>query len=126
MKSVNKNKLTDAQKLDILIPKGMALLSDCVRQKMPETGRFQRILVIFDYPGTGYQALLWVEHNVSEQGGNGRLTAGMREAGCDKVVQHYIAKGTKEDLIQWLSTPDNGEELRSSYAQLKNSVDRFD
>lgn len=123
---MKRNELTDEQKLDILIPKGMAVLREHVRQKMPETGRFQRVFVIFAYPGTGYEALLWVEHNVSEQGGNGRLTAAMREAGSDKVVQHYITKGTKDELMRWLNTSANGEELRSSYAQLKCSVDRFD
>lgn len=123
---MNKNELTDAQKLDILLPKAMNVLREHIQQKMPETGEFRKFFVCFGYPGTGYEALLWVEHNVSEKGGNGRLAAGMRETNSDRVVQHYIATGTKEELMQWLSTSANGAQLRSSYAQLKNAVDRFD
>lgn len=123
---MNKKELTDAQKLDILIPKAMAYMCEQIQQKMPEVGGFRKFLVFFAYPGTGYEALLWVEHNVSEKGGNGRLAAGMRETNSDRVVQHYIATGTKEELMQWLSTSANGAQLRSSYAQLKNAVERFD
>lgn len=37
----------------------------------------------------------------------------LRRAGSDKVAQHYITKGTKEDLMRWLNTSANEEELRS-------------
>lgn len=123
---MDRKRQTDAQKLDILIPKAMDYICEQIQQKMPETGGFRKFFVCFTYPGTGYEALLWVEHNVSERDGNGRLTAGMREAGSDKVVQHYMAKGTKEELMQWLNTSANGAQLRSSYEQLKSAVDQFE
>lgn len=123
---MGKKALSSKEKLDILIPKVMSVLCDMTRQRMPEQGVFQKFFVTFDYPGTAYQGMLWVEPNRTGQGGNGRLTSAMRQDGSDRVVQHYMTAGSKAEIMQWLMCGDNVELLRADYGQLKQTVDRFD
>lgn len=123
---MSKKALTDKQKLDILVPKVMSTLCDIAEQRMPEKGIFQKFFVTFEYPGTKYEGMLWVEPNLTGQDGNGRITAAMRHSGSDRVVQHYMAAGNKAEIMAWLMCSGNVELLQADYEQLKQASDRFD
>ena len=118
--------LSNKEKLDILIPKAMSVLCDMTRRCMPEQGVFQKFFVTFDYPGTAYQAMLWVEPDRTGRAGNGRVTSAMRQDGSDRVIQHYMTVGSKEEIIVWLMCADNAQLLRADYEQLKQAADRLD
>lgn len=122
---MSKKELSSKGKLDILVPKVMSVLCDMARQRMPDKGVFQKFFVTFDYPGTAYQGMLWVEPNLTGQGGTGRVTSAMRQAASDKVVQHYMMVGNKAEIMAWLTCSDNVELLQTDYEQLKQAVDRF-
>lgn len=118
--------LSNKQKLDILLPKGLRLLAQRMEQEVPQSGRFAPISVSFDYPGTVYKAHLRVEPSARGDGTERCLRSFMSEAGSDKAVSHYLYTGTKEQLLVWMQDKHSEKELRESYAQLKESVDRFD
>jgi len=118
--------LSNKQKLDILIPKGLRLLAERTEKEVPAAGRFMAISVSFDYPGTNYQAILRVEPSARGDGTERCLRSYMRENGSDKAVSHYLYTGSKEKILAWLKDKQSEKELRESYAQLKQSVDNFE
>lgn len=118
--------ITAKKALDILIPKGLRLLAERTEKEVPATGRFGPVSVSFDYPGTDYQAFLRVEPSARGDGTERCLRSYMRQAGSDKAVSHYLFTGTKAQLLVWLREKSSEKELRKSYAELKESVDRFD
>lgn len=118
--------LSNKQKLDILIPKGMKLLAERTEKEVPDSGRFLPISVSFDYPGTGYTATLRLEPSALGDGTERCLRSYMQESNSDKAVSHYLYTGTKTQILAWLREKKREEELRESYAQLKQSVDNFD
>ena len=123
---MGEKKRTEREKTELLISKAMEVLCDMTRQRMPERGVFQKFFVTFDYPGTAYQAMLWVEPDRTGRAGNGRVTSAMRQDGSDRVIQHYMTVGSKEEIIVWLMCADNAQLLRADYEQLKQAADRLD
>lgn len=118
--------LSNKQKLDILIPKGLRLLAERTEKEVPDSGRFTPISVSFDYPGSNYAAYLRVEPSARGDGTERCLRSFMKESGSDKAVSHYLYTGTKKQLLTWLKDKSREKELRKSYAELKESVDNFD
>ena len=118
--------LSDKEKLDILIPKGMRLLAERIEKEVPDKGIFMSISVSFDYPGTACLAHLRLEPSARGDGTERCLRSYMGERGSDRVVSHYIYTATKDKILAWLKDRKNEAELRRSYEQLRQGVDRMD
>lgn len=118
--------LSDEEKLDILLPKGMKLLAERVEKEVPASGRFMPISVSFDYPGTAYSAYLRLEPSALGDGTERCLRSYMGEKGSDKVISHYMYAGTKDKVLAWLKDKKNEKDLRQSYEELKQGADRMD
>lgn len=123
---MGKKERTDKEKRNILISKVMEVLRDTAQQRMPEEGLFQKFFVTFDYPGTPHKGFLWIEPNRTGRGGNGRVTAAVCQGGSDRMVQHYIAVGSKAELTAWLDSAENLPLLLEEYEQLNRAADRLD
>lgn len=108
------------------VRRAMEVMLEYYDERIPATGRCSPFTVSADWPGTDYKARLMVEQDLTGGPDGRRLRTVMHENGSDRVVSHYITKGTGEELKAWLRNTDNRAELMQSYEQLKESVDNFD
>ena len=108
------------------VRRAMEVMLEHYDAHIPASGRCKPFSVSCRYPGTEYEALLQVEQDLTGSPDSRRLRTMMHENGSDRVVSHYITKGTGDELKAWLRNPENRGELMKSYEQLKQSVDSFD
>ncbi len=108
------------------VRRAMEVMLEYYDAHVPATGRCKPFSVSADWPGTDYTARLMVEQDLTGSPDSRRLRTMMNENGSDRVVSHYITKGTGEEIKAWLQNAENRGELMESYEQLKKSVDNFD
>lgn len=121
-----KQDMTDEEVLDFLIPK----MLECMKKKidpLPEQGKFDSHSVSITYPGTTCEAYLNYTYDPIDGGDrNRRLRASMCRQGSDRMISHYLFKGSKAECLAWLEKPGNQEVLKKDYAELFSSVERAD
>ena len=108
------------------VRRAMEVMLEHYDAHIPATGRCKPFSVSCRYPETDYEALLQVEQDLTGGSDSRRLRTMMHEYGSDRVVSHYITKGTGNEIKAWLRDTENRGELMTSYEQLKESVDNFD
>lgn len=108
------------------VRRAMEVMLEHYDTQIPAAGRCRPFSVSADWPGTDYTARLMVEQDLTVSPDSRRLRTMMHEKGSDRVVSHYITKGTGEEIKAWLRDTENRGELMESYEQLKKSVDNFD
>lgn len=119
--------MTNFEKTIKILEKCAEHLSERLRDHIPEQGDFPPNQVWFEYPGTKYAGYMRIEKDLlSEDGTVRRLRTSMGQKNSDRIVSHYLEKGTNTQLIAWLSESGSIQKLAESYGQLKESVDNFD
>ncbi|MBE6617946.1 MAG: hypothetical protein E7627_08425 [Ruminococcaceae bacterium] len=109
-------------KEELLIKKCIEVLREKLDKDIPEEGKFPKATVLFSYPGTGNEALLWIEDGFVSR----YFCVGMREKGSDKVAYHYYAKGSNSDIDACLSDEGIVIEIHNDLEHLKETVDNFE
>ena len=109
-------------KKQILISKCMEHLSEQLKDSIPENGSFQRHCIFFTYPGTTHDALLWIENAA----GSRYFCVGVKKKNDDRLVQHYMKRGTNDELAKYLQSDIAAEEISTSLEQLSERVDDLD
>ena len=119
--------MTNKEKTIKLLEKCMEYLTQRLHDHIPEQGEFPPCQVCFEYPGTKYMGYMRIEIDLLSKDGTGRrLRTSMGERDSDKIVSHYMEKGTNAQLIAWFADTGSLQKLMESYAELKKSVDNFD
>jgi len=109
----------------ILISKAAEFLADVVQTRIPETGVFQTVSVIFDYPGEPFGGRLAVEKSY-EALDSRRITAGIHRKNDDRLVSNYLFTGTKAEVLDWLRSAENLPGLIDTFEHLKDRAEQFD
>ena len=90
-------------------------------------GKFDSHSVSITYPGTTCEAYLNYTYDPIDGGDrNRRLRASMCRQSSDRMISHYLFKGSKAECLAWLEKPGNQEVLKKDYAELLSSVERAD
>lgn len=119
--------MTNMEKTVKILEKCAEYFTDRLKNHIPEQGNFPPNQIRFEYPGTKYYGYMRIEKDLLCEDGTGRrLRTSMGEMGSDKIVSHYLEKGTNPQLIAWFADPGNIQKLIESYGDLKQSVDKFD
>lgn len=125
-KAGGKRKMTNEEKLDILVSTMLEYLEKQVKS-LPEQGTFERHSVSMTYPGTTCDGFLIYEYDLTDSSQRGRrLRASMCRQGSDRMVSHYLFKGSKTECLAWLGEPGNQGFLKKDYAALLFSVEQAD
>lgn len=118
--------MTNEEKLDILVTKMLEYMKKQVNS-LPEQGRFERHSVSMAYPGTTCDGYLIYECDLTDSSQRGRrLRASMCRQDSDRMISHYLFKGSKAECLAWLEEPGNQKALKKDYAALLSSVERAD
>ena len=125
-KAGGNHQMTNEEKLDILVTKMLEYLKNQVNS-LPQQGRFERHSVSMTYPGTTCDGYLFYECDLTDSSQRGRrLRASMCRQGSDRMISHYLFKGSKAECLAWLEEPGNQKALKKDYAALLSSVERAD
>lgn len=104
-------------KMKLLVGKLVEVLAADVQNKVPETGSFQKVFVTYEHPDKKMKGILTVEADAREEDIR-RVSAGMFIKGEDKMVSNYVFKGTKAEVLSWL-TEEQVPDLIETYKHLK-------
>lgn len=125
-KAGGNHQMTNEEKLDILVTKMLEYMKKQVNS-LPEQGRFERHSVSMTYPRTNCDGFLIYEYDLTNSSQRGRrLRASMCRQNSDRMISHYLFKGSKAECLAWLEEPGNQEALKKDYAELFSSVERAD
>lgn len=107
-------------KMKLLVSKTVEVEAENVKNKVPETGPFSKVFVTFEHPDKKLKGMLSVEADGREEEIR-RVSAGMFIPGEDRVVSNYVFKGTKAEVLAWLSE-EQVPVLIETYEHLKEKV----
>ena len=96
-------------------------------EKSPERGKIKPFFVCIDYPKSGCEGVLFYENDLTDPTEQKRrIRVAMRKQGCDRLVSHYLFKGTREECVAWMKDEQTLEILLEEFAQLKEDAMSMD
>ena len=125
---INNNGVDTAEKQDkmeILMRRLCEVLSKRTENEVPENGKFSPISVSFSIPQTNNKAKAIVEYDALAPKNLRRLSIASHHANSDRLVTTYVAKGTKQDIIDYLKNHENQERLVKLANELSDSVNEY-
>ena len=111
--------------METLLEKVVAALEKGIEERVPEQGKFERLGVQFRYPNTEIVGNLGIEVDLLKEGSR-RLTARAFQPGDGRQVMNYLEKGTKQELLVYLSSERAVPELVKIFLNLKEGVEDLD
>ena len=108
------------KKMKLLVSKVVEVEAENVKNKVPETGTFTKVFVTYEHPNKKLKGMLSVEADGREQEIR-RISAGMFIQSEDRIVSNYVFKGTKAEVVSWL-TEERVPVLIETYEHLKEKL----
>ena len=94
-----------------------------VKDSIPESGSFNKVLMSFSTHFTGeHKGLLYIEP-YSADPDQRKVVAGVIKAGTDKLYSNIMTVGTNEELVRYFSDSGTVDDLIDSYKKLFVSAD---
>lgn len=95
--------------------------------KLPEKGEFPPFGVQFQLPvmSTKNMVMLMIEMIIrSESDGRVLRTMSVRE-GTDRLYNHFLLRGSSEDILEYLKDKKNLPVIYESLQELSDSIDKY-
>lgn len=118
-------KLTREQQLNKLYQAVAELLVEKAKVSLPEAGSFRKITVGGNVKGEICHSILGIEESYSSQTER-YVTLGVYREGEDRVVSNYLFKGTKQEVLEWLESPEGLTQIIEAYEHLEEKVKDWD
>lgn len=117
-------KLTREEQLNKLFRTVADLLVKNAKEGVPESGSFQKLTVGGKIKGADYESILGIEQSYQAKNER-RVTLGMHRTGDDRLVSNDLFKGTKEEVLAWLESPEGLEQIIEAFKHLEARVKDF-
>ena len=112
--------MTKEEKLELLLRRMMEYLEQQIAKMQ---GKPRTCYVVMDDPESGCETFLRCEPDLTAGGaGQMRLRTSMRFGDSDRIVSHYVYRGTVEECGAWLRDPATEAALREDIASLRERV----
>jgi len=125
MAKENNKKLTNEEKMNILIPKCMEVLDNIAEREVPENGKFIRVYVNFDIPGTPNEGILAITHDDKNPKDMRVLSLGVHHKNSDRMISNFLKTGTKKEISDLLKDRDNFSRLIEMTNHLSDRTDDY-
>lgn len=113
--------LTHEQQMHKLFGAVTELLAKNIEAHIPGTGSFRTVDVGGHVKGSQYHSSLRVEESYRSETER-RVALGVYRDDDDRLVSNYLFHGTKQEVINWLSSPQALEEIIAAYEHLEKKV----
>ena len=121
-KSMQNSRKADG--IELLINKSMEALKAAAEYQVPENSRFRRVYAAFDMPENPYEALISLSCDELQPKDMRRISAAVHKPKSSKYYIQYIFKGTKNDILQYLSDEKSQTEIKNALKELSEKLGR--
>lgn len=127
-KGVNKDETVLTNEVDImnlLVPKAKEVLEQKAEKEVPENGLFKHCFVTIVIPKSNNKGLISIEPDPKNPKELRTLIVGAHHKNRDRLSSNIMITGTKKEIMDYLKSDDNREEIVNSILELSKSVDDF-
>ena len=117
--------MTNDEKIDMFAGNAAKLLAKKAEMEVPENGKFSRVLISFDVPGTQNVAYYYIEHDELDPKDTRRFTISTARKGSDRLTNANIFKGTKAQMLEYLNDSKNAQLFRDTLRDVSKSTDDY-
>lgn len=96
---------THEQKMNQLFQKVAEVLTEHAQAKVPETGSFRKVAVDAEIGDEDWESTLGIEESYLSETER-RVTLGVHKKDSDRLVSNYLFKGSKQEVLTWLESPE--------------------
>lgn len=107
--------------MDILFQKVTEILIENAQARVPEAGSFRRVGVDAELREEGWESTLSIEESYLSETER-RIMLGVRRADDDRMVNNYLFKGSKQEVLAWLNSPEGLAEIIAACDHLIRKV----
>ena len=100
-------------------------LFERAQREMPQNGKFSKFGTVIDIPKTNNQAVFTINYDYENPRSERVLTLGVRHKNSDRMILNLMFSGTKEEILQKLSSKDDIQEFVSVIQKLSKEVDEY-
>ena len=98
---------------------------DYVNENMAEEGRFEGFAYGFDLPFTENHMKYQFMADALSPEKSRRIAVGVFREGTDRLTSHYVFKGTKAEIIDFLKSEEGKEQIYASVIELSDKTDDY-
>lgn len=113
MKDVNK-----------LYPAVAERLAEKAQDHVPESGRFQKYTIAGHFTGENIRGILGIEEGYQSDSSR-CVSLGVCCYGDDRMVSNFLFTGTKQEVLEWLKSPEGQQEIVNAYIHLEDKLIRL-
>lgn len=108
-----------------MIPQGNEVLIKKAEKEVPENGRFAPVVVTYKLPDSNNKVRVKIEHDEKEYQTQRRLSVGVHHENSDRLSSEYLKKGTKQEIITYLSEENTTKEMADAMIKLSKKTDDY-
>lgn len=96
-------------------------LAEKAQDNVPETGHFQKYTIAGHLTGDNVRGILGIEK--AYQSDSARcVSLGVYCDGDDRMVSNFLFTGTKQEVLEWLESPEGQQEVVDAYIRLEEKL----
>ena len=85
--------------------------------------KFRKLFIAFDVPDSRHEALISISHDEIEPKNLRRVAVEVHHSNSDKFYTQYLFKGTKKEVMDFISNSDNKQEMLEIVENLSKKID---
>ena len=101
------------------------ILHERAELEVPRNGKFSQISVSYTIPDTQNKAKVAISSDPINPSNLRRVSVSSYRIGSDRMVSTYIFKGTKQEVLNYILTPQCQSQIVEIASKLSDSVDKY-
>lgn len=101
------------------------MLGNAAERKVPENGIFGKVSVAFGIPKSNNSGLFYITHSGEDPKTQRVLSVGVHHKNSDRMISNILAKGTKEEILAYLKSEENTQEIIDIVTNLSAKIDDY-
>ena len=111
--------------MNTLMTKCKEELSSIGELQLPENGKFLRLSLGFEIPQSDNMGMFIVDYDPDEPRNKRILSVGVHHKNSDRMVSNIVANGTKKEILEYIKSQENTQELVDLVDELSKKTDDF-
>ncbi len=112
-------------RMNVLATKVKEILLEQSERRIPENGKFGKVSMGFYVPDSDNMGILYAEYDPKDPKTQRILSVGVYHKNSDRITSNIVAKGTKKEILEYLKSQDNNEELIKTIDDLSAATDEY-
>ena len=111
--------------MNTLMTKCKEELSSISELQLPENGKFLRLSLGFEIPQSDNMGMFIVDYDPDEPRNKRILSVGVHHKNSDRMVSNIVVNGTKKEILEYIKSQENTQELVDLVDELSKKTDDF-